>query len=134
MKLHAWRVMGFLQGFPMKHRGFTTSCMYPVSYVKFVSLQARLNLKSSEGCQNQDADPINLEHVTVGNGVVVQVETIPLSVFERVDFFYCCVTCGKVFWEGKHFEQVCSQFSHVIKTNQPKEDAIKGSYASQQQC
>ena len=102
-------------------------------YLKDFFSQARLNLKTSKGCQNQDADHINLEHVTVGNGVVVQVETIPLSVFQKVDLFYCCITCGKVFWEGKHFEQVCSQFSHVINTNQREEDATKGSYASEQQ-
>ena len=82
-------------------------------------------------------DHINMEHVTVGQGVVVQVETIPVHLFDVVNLFYCCVTCGKVFWEGKHFEQVCNQFSHVIKENNTDDGASnfcigsKGSYASQ---
>ena len=93
-------------------------------------LQARLNLKSEE-CQSQSADQINLEHVTVGNGVVVQVETVPPGVLEKVDLFYCCVTCGKVFWEGKHFDQVCSQFSHVITTEDSRDVDQKGPHAPQ---
>ncbi len=64
---------------------------------------------------NFSLDEINLEHVTVGNGVVVQVEAIHEQKVDSVDVFYVCFTCGKVFWEGKHFSQVCTQFAHIIK-------------------
>ena len=47
-------------------------------------------------------------------GAAVQTETVPQSMFTKVDKFYVCVQCGKVFWEGSHFEKVCEQFSHVL--------------------
>ncbi|XP_060579875.1 exonuclease mut-7 homolog [Ruditapes philippinarum] len=55
--------------------------------------------------------------VTVlGNGASIQTETVIQSIFSKVDTFYCCATCGKVFWEGTHFDRVCEQFSHVLGT------------------
>ena len=102
-----------------------------------IFIQSRLNLKSAKQSESEGkADHINLEHVTVGRGVVVQVETVPAEMFDRVNLFYCCVGCGKVFWEGKHFKQVCSQFSHVIKENKDVASSFyresKASYASQE--
>ena len=54
--------------------------------------------------------------VTVSHtGVVVQVKKIPEGILDRVAEFYCCATCGKVFWEGKHFAHVVHQFQHVLE-------------------
>ena len=54
--------------------------------------------------------------VTVSHtGVVVQVAKIPEGILDRVTEFYCCATCGKVFWEGKHFAHVVHQFQHVME-------------------
>lgn len=50
----------------------------------------------------------------LGTGAAIQTETVPQSMFSKVDTFYCCVRCGKVFWEGTHFERVCEQFSYVL--------------------
>lgn len=47
----------------------------------------------------------------------IQTETVPQSMFSKTDVFYCCVQCGKVFWEGTHFERVCQQFSHVLNVD-----------------
>ncbi len=53
--------------------------------------------------------------MTVGDDdVALQVEAIEENVLQRVDLFYCCATCGKVFYEGRHFKQVRTQFQHVI--------------------
>uniref|UniRef100_F6S593 3'-5' exonuclease domain-containing protein n=1 Tax=Ciona intestinalis TaxID=7719 RepID=F6S593_CIOIN len=30
-------------------------------------------------------------------------EQVPLPVAERIREFFCCVQCGKVYWEGRHF-------------------------------
>ena len=38
---------------------------------------------------------------------------VPEEILDRVTEFYCCATCGKVFWEGKHFAHVVHQFEHV---------------------
>ena len=58
---------------------------------------------------------INMETLTVGNNVPILVEFVPKPLLERIELFYCCSTCGKVFWEGKHFDKVCDQFSHVLE-------------------
>ena len=57
---------------------------------------------------------LDLENLTVGNSVPIQVETVPKGVLDKVKLFYCCIQCGKVFWEGSHFQRVCEQFSHVL--------------------
>ncbi|KAL4219645.1 hypothetical protein ACF0H5_022217 [Mactra antiquata] len=56
----------------------------------------------------------------LGTGASVQTETVPQSMFKKVDTFYCCARCGKVFWEGSHFERVCEQFSHVLEMSPGK--------------
>ena len=48
-------------------------------------------------------------------GVDVQVANVPEGILDRVAEFYCCATCGKVFWEGKHFAHVVHQFQHVLE-------------------
>ena len=54
--------------------------------------------------------------VTVSHtGVAVQVAKVPEGILDRVAEFYCCATCGKVFWEGKHFAHVVYQFQHVLE-------------------
>ena len=54
--------------------------------------------------------------VTVSHtGVAVQVANVPEGILDRVAEFYCCATCGKVFWEGKHFAHVVYQFQHVLE-------------------
>ncbi|XP_041370176.1 exonuclease mut-7 homolog isoform X2 [Gigantopelta aegis] len=53
----------------------------------------------------------------VSNGVLLQVDAMPKPMFDKVDLFFCCATCGKVFWEGTHFTRVCDQFKHVLDVN-----------------
>lgn len=53
----------------------------------------------------------------VSTSASVQTETVPQSMFSKTDVFYCCAQCGKVFWEGSHFERVFEQFSHVLNTD-----------------
>ena len=48
------------------------------------------------------------------NNIPLQFDCIPEPMFDKVDQFFCCGTCGKVFWEGSHFARVCDQFSHVL--------------------
>ena len=54
----------------------------------------------------------------LGTNANVQVTTVPEPIFGKVDLFYCCAHCGKVFWEGSHFERVCEQYSHVLTLDQ----------------
>ncbi|XP_013417468.1 exonuclease mut-7 homolog isoform X1 [Lingula anatina] len=67
---------------------------------------------------------IVLSDVTIQDtGCPLMVETVPEGILNSMEYFYGCGTCGKVFWEGPHFERTCNQFSHVLqdsKTNGPK--------------
>ncbi|XP_038070951.1 exonuclease mut-7 homolog isoform X2 [Patiria miniata] len=57
---------------------------------------------------------VDFDKVTVGNNVQLQVEGVPEGIVEKIQKFFCCAGCGKVFWEGTHFERVVSQFAHVL--------------------
>ncbi|XP_078605865.1 exonuclease mut-7 homolog [Branchiostoma floridae x Branchiostoma japonicum] len=57
---------------------------------------------------------INMESVTIGAGVPLQIDAVPPGILTKVSEFFCCETCGKVFWEGRHFERVISQFADVL--------------------
>lgn len=48
------------------------------------------------------------------SGTKLHLDTIPIAMVGCVQWFFCCTKCGKVFWEGKHFERVREQFGHVI--------------------
>lgn len=48
------------------------------------------------------------------NGPQIQLDTIPASVLRHVDMFYVCATCGKVFWDGLHYNSVLQQFAHLL--------------------
>ncbi len=61
------------------------------------------------------ADCIDFQRQIVGKaGVPIQVEALNEGIFANVDIFFVCATCGKVFWEGKHFERILTQFEEVI--------------------
>ena len=63
---------------------------------------------------------INWSTMTVANNnVPLQLDYLPEPMFDKVDKFFCCGTCGKVFWEGSHFAKVCDQFSHVLDMSSP---------------
>ncbi|KRT80318.1 hypothetical protein AMK59_8218, partial [Oryctes borbonicus] len=40
------------------------------------------------------------------NGAKIQVDSVPTGVLEKYDIFYVCEDCGKVYWDGSHFEKV----------------------------
>ncbi|XP_035829392.1 exonuclease mut-7 homolog [Aplysia californica] len=61
-----------------------------------------------------DAATISFLH----NRVRIQVETVPKQeAFSNIKEFFVCVVCGKVYWEGSHFDRVCAQFEHVLQLN-----------------
>ena len=39
---------------------------------------------------------------------------VPKPVCNQVTEFYCCIDCGKVYWEGQHFGNVMAKFGDVI--------------------
>ncbi|CAG5115916.1 unnamed protein product, partial [Candidula unifasciata] len=65
---------------------------------------------------NYGIDPATITFLH--NGVKIQVETVPkLEAFSTITMFYVCVVCGKVFWDGSHFDRICSQFQSILNLN-----------------
>ncbi|KAL4617371.1 hypothetical protein GN956_G21415, partial [Arapaima gigas] len=59
-----------------------------------------------------DLDPQSL---TFPSGAELQLHTVPPGLVPRVPVFFICTSCGKVFWEGSHFERVVNQFQDVLQ-------------------
>lgn len=58
--------------------------------------------------------PLDVNTLTLRSGVRLQIEALPEAMLDKIELFYCCATCGKIFWEGGHFSRICSQFSDVL--------------------
>ncbi|CAG9831594.1 unnamed protein product [Diabrotica balteata] len=39
-------------------------------------------------------------------GAKIQVNSVPKPLLQKYDFFYICEECGKVYWDGTHFDRV----------------------------
>ncbi|KAL1517369.1 hypothetical protein ABEB36_001139 [Hypothenemus hampei] len=39
-------------------------------------------------------------------GVSIKIQELPLEVIEKYDFFYICEECGKIYYDGTHFEGI----------------------------
>ncbi|KAI5620093.1 exonuclease mut-7-like, partial [Silurus asotus] len=50
----------------------------------------------------------------VRGGAEVQLETVPPGLLPRIPEYFICTRCGKVFWEGTHFDHVLAQFQEVL--------------------
>ena len=66
----------------------------------------------NDGLSIRDGVSVVFNH----NGVSLNIKNIPVGVLEHVDIFFCCSTCGKVYWEGKHFERFVRTFHGVFNT------------------
>jgi len=53
----------------------------------------------------------------LANGTRVRVEKIPSAMFRKVEVFYICANCGKIYWEGGHYEKVHEKYSYVLSVN-----------------
>ncbi|XP_038637844.1 exonuclease mut-7 homolog isoform X2 [Scyliorhinus canicula] len=65
-------------------------------------------------CHWAESSQLNMKTLRFTSGAILQVKAIPPGILDKVDMFYCCTSCGKVFWEGSHFSRVVSQFQEVL--------------------
>lgn len=79
------------------------SSLFDVDSIPFVRL--------GNGLSPSDDGGVIINHT----GVMMRIQGVPEGILERETEYYCCVACGKVFWEGKHFAQVIHQFQHVLE-------------------
>ena len=70
--------------------------------------------KEEKPLSKHSYSPINFNDLTVNGGVPLLCEYIPPSILDKVEVYFCCGTCGKIFWEGSHFDRVITQFSEVL--------------------
>ncbi|KAM9721108.1 exonuclease mut-7 homolog isoform 4-T7 [Dama dama] len=65
----------------------------------------------------EDTDLQTRVPATLANGTRLQLAGIPAGVLRRprLQHFYCCTGCGKVFWEGSHLARVTSNFQEVLE-------------------
>ncbi|XP_051971431.1 exonuclease mut-7 homolog isoform X2 [Xyrauchen texanus] len=52
------------------------------------------------------------------SGAKVQLETVPPGLLPRIPVYFICTGCGKVFWEGTHFDRVLLQFQEVLHVSE----------------
>ena len=58
--------------------------------------------------------PLDVNTLTLRSGVKLKIEALPEAMLDKIELFYCCATCGKIFWEGGHFSRICTQLSDVL--------------------
>lgn len=89
----------------------------------FRMLEKAENMKRSYGVLFRDSwdeymliiYQINFRNIFfVKIGVDIRIDIIFQKIFSIVDFFYICVKCGKIFWEGLYMVLVCEQFVYVL--------------------
>ncbi|KAK7896235.1 hypothetical protein WMY93_021560 [Mugilogobius chulae] len=70
-----------------------------------------------------DLDPDSL---TFPGGSPIQLHAVPPGLLPKIPVFYVCTRCGKVFWEGSHFERVLTMFQDVfhVTDQSTEEEAI----------
>lgn len=73
----------------------------------------KYNLHPLRGSSGNDIG-IDFKHITLFSGVPLKCEFVPLSVFNKTDIFFVCTNCGKVYWEGSHFDKVAERFANLI--------------------
>ena len=83
------------------------------------------HLHQLRGSRKNDTG-IDFRNITIANGVSLKCEFVPISVFDRVETFFVCANCGKVFWDGSHFDKVADQFAHIIQDSD--EDDVDSFY------
>uniref|UniRef100_T1J5A6 3'-5' exonuclease domain-containing protein n=1 Tax=Strigamia maritima TaxID=126957 RepID=T1J5A6_STRMM len=61
--------------------------------------------------ENGKLDTLNLK---TDENAVIQFDGVNDELFKRVDLFYICATCGKVYWEGSHLKRLVSALKNVV--------------------
>lgn len=74
-------------------------------------------------CQWAPLSDLDPDTLAFPGGAPVQLHTVPLGLLPRIPHFYVCTRCGKVFWEGSHFERVLALFQGVLNVADGEDEA-----------
>lgn len=107
---------------PSKPTVWTSNAAVPASLAdiaaKLTAVHVQDDIEKQPASSSDDENEINMDTLCVSDGIPVQVEKIPWPMIEKHELFFVCAACGKVFWDGSHFERVCVQFEHVLEDTQ----------------
>lgn len=82
----------------------------PIFPVIANGIYVRIILKRLHGCKCwfyvDTDDKIDLVRGQTRLGVSIKIEELPLPVINNYQFFYICEMCGKMYYDGTHFERV----------------------------
>lgn len=82
----------------------------PIFPVIANGIYVRIIVKRLQGCTRwfyvDTDDKIDLVGGQTRLGVPIKIEELPLPVINNYQFFYICEMCGKVYYDGTHFERV----------------------------
>ncbi|XP_034232755.1 exonuclease mut-7 homolog [Thrips palmi] len=94
-------------------RGVTTATASTASY----SADSKLKNENKEKGELPEPRPWNLtdndECARTGQthlGTKIDIEVIPEDVIRRIQVFYVCAHCGKVYWEGSHLSRTVDRY------------------------
>ncbi|XP_017266260.1 exonuclease mut-7 homolog [Kryptolebias marmoratus] len=65
-------------------------------------------------CRWASLSGLDRDTLTFPGGSPIQLHAVPPALLRRISLFYVCTRCGKVFWEGSHFDRVLSLFQEVL--------------------
>lgn len=77
----------------------------------------------SQHCQWVALSDLDPDTLTFPGGAPLQLHTVPPGLLPRIPHFYVCTRCGKVFWEGSHFDRVVSMFEEILHVSAPESAA-----------
>lgn len=79
----------------------------------------------AQHCQWVALSDLDPDTMSFPGGAPLQLHTVPPGLLPRVPHFYVCTRCGKVFWEGSHFDRVVSMFEEILHVSAPPESAAE---------
>ncbi|XP_066507568.1 exonuclease mut-7 homolog isoform X2 [Hoplias malabaricus] len=71
-------------------------------------------------CRWAPGSSLDPETLRFSGGAEIQLETVPPGLLFRISEYFICTGCGKVFWEGSHYDRVLSQFQEVLQVSDRK--------------
>lgn len=81
----------------------------------------------SQQCQWASLSDLDPGTLTFPGGAPLQLHTVPPGLLPKVQRFYACASCGKVFWEGSHFHRVMALFEDILHVADPEPAAAQHS-------
>lgn len=87
--------------------------------------------RSSEGpafaphCRWAPRSALDAHSFRFSSGAAVQLETVPPGLLPRIPEYFICTRCGKVFWEGTHFDRALTQFQDILNLSDEDTTASK---------